>query len=175
MALDLGRRTGFAYGAPGDAPTSGTVLLADEELPIAHAFGNLISWLNMKIGVVRPSIIVRERPMTLQGFKNTSNGQKTIEAAFGFAAIVQGMAQRHGVCDEAVHYDTVRKHFLGKARMGTRKETKAFTIKRCHLLGYMPQNSVSDDRADACAIFDYAAAHRQPRALPLFGGKAEVA
>lgn len=173
LALDLGRRTGWAYGLVGDVPESGTVLLADDELPIDIAFGNLIAWLDTRMTEWHPSVIAREKPMHLQGFAHSKNGQTAVEAAFGFAAIVRGMARRFSVADKPAHYDTVRKHFIGKARTGTRQETKALVVQRCHLLGYMPRNSTSDDRADALANWDYAAA-TIPAELRLFGEQASA-
>lgn len=173
FALDLGTRTGFAFGPIGDVPRSGTVILKDRKEPRAVACGNLIAWLNEKWSVERPTLVVTEAPFSLQAFKDHANAETTVRMTFALHGIVEGMCARYGVEHEEFHPATIRKHFLGVARMGTRAESKRAVVQRCHVIGYMPKDCVDDNRADALATWDYAAATR-PAKLYLFGERARA-
>ncbi len=116
-------------------------------------------------------MIVNEAAMPLQAFKDRSNSQDAVMAAYGYAAIVEGMAVRFGIYARDLHPATVRKHFVGSGRLGDRATTKRAVVDRCHLLGYFPRECRDDNRGDACAMFDFAAAtygRMMPRELHLF-------
>jgi hypothetical protein len=173
FALDLAVRTGFAVGAPGACPRSGVVTLKRPgELP-AVAFSNLIAFLNDQLGE-GPDLIVKEAALPLQGFKDRSNSAAAVILAYGMHAIVEGMAGRFGIRVESVAAPTIRKHFIGRAKLGDRRATKHAVIDRCHLLKLMPRECVDDNRADALATWDFACATFGRRsfdapALRLFG------
>lgn len=158
LALDLGTRCGFAYGAPGAPPTSGTVLLKKKGESADVAFGNFIAFLQKQFESITPSLVVKEAPFSLQAFSDRGNSEAGVLMAFGLHAITRGMCQRYGITCEQVHAATIRKHLLGKARMGSREETKAAVVARCKLLGILPPDSDDDDRADALATHDFACA-----------------
>jgi Holliday junction resolvasome RuvABC endonuclease subunit len=172
LALDLATATGFAFGGDGACPVSGTVILKKPPEPQDVAFGNMQAWLTEKLESVRPVLIVKEAHLPLQGFRDRFNSQKSVEMALGLNGVVRGIAHRFGVPVEDIHPATVRKHFLGVGRVGNREETKAAVVKRCHMLKLMPATCFSHDRADALAIFSWAAAtygRRAPRELVMFG------
>jgi Holliday junction resolvasome RuvABC endonuclease subunit len=171
FALDLASRTGYALGAPGERPRSGCVVLKKSDDPPAVAFGNLIFWLNEQCSIERPELVVTEAPFSLQAFKAHSNAEATVRMTYGLHGVVAGMCNRFGLPLQEFHPATIRKHFIGKGRMGSRAESKAAVIQRCHLLGYMPKECRDDNRADALATWDYAGAIR-PAKLFLFGERA---
>lgn len=167
LALDLGTRCGFAYGAPGDHPTSGAVLLKKKGEPADVVFGNFIAFLQQTFDDVSPSLVVKEAPFSLQAFSERGNSEAGVLMAFGMHAITRGMCQRYGITCEQAYAATVRKHLLGKARMGTRDTTKAAVVERCKLLGILPADSNDDDRADALATHDWACANFGSRAASI--------
>jgi hypothetical protein len=171
FALDLAARTGFATGRAGERPRSGTVILKDPKEPRAVALGNLIDWLNERWSIEKPALVIKEAPFSLQAFKDHANAEATVLMTYGLHGIVEAMACRFGIECRDAHAATIRKHFLGVGRMGSRVEMKRAVIQRCHVLGYMPRDSHDDNRADALATWDYAAA-TVPSKLYLFGERA---
>lgn len=174
FALDLGQRCGFAVGR--STPVrSGTMILKTPSEPRAVAFSNLIAWLNEQWSRERPGLIVKEAPLPLQAFRDRRNSEAGVLMAYGLHGIVEAMGVRFGILVEQAHPATIRKHFVGKGRMGARAETKAAVINRCRVLGYIPRDCVDEDRADALAMWDFAASTHgvmAPTRLHLFGERA---
>ena len=178
FALDLATNTGFAVGAPGTRPRTGTIRLKRPDEPQDVAFGNLIYWLNEEWTRDRPQLVVKEAPFSLQAFKERTNSQSGVELAYGLHAIVRGMCSRFGVRCEQAHPATIRKHFIGTAKLGDRAATKAAVIQRCRLLKLVPADCNDDNRCDAAATHDYACAvlcRRPPGKLVMFGEEARYA
>lgn len=172
FALDLGQRCGFAASTVGDSPRSGAVRLKKPGEHRAVALGNLVAWLNEEWSRERPTLVVKEAPLPLQAYRDRGNSEAAVLMAYGLHGVVEAMAARFGLRLEQAHPATIRKHFIGKGRMGARKDTKAAVVQRAQLLGFMPKDCFDDDRADAIALYDWAAATHGGRAakvLHLFG------
>jgi hypothetical protein len=172
LALDLGVHMGVASGLPGDIPSSRTIILKKPKEPAAIAFSNLVAFLDGTFRADRPAKVFKEAALPLQAFRNLGNAAFTVRAALGFHAIVEAMCVRFGLECQDVPDRTVRRHFIGRANCGNRQATKAAIIQRCHLLGYMPRDAHDDNRADACALFDFASAtfgKSRDKTLHLFG------
>lgn len=159
FTLDLGVTTGFARGKPGDAPTSGTVRLKKPSESIDIAFANLIAFLCQEFETGRPALVVKEKMLSLQAYAVIGNAESTVRAHGGYHAIVEGICVRYGIAWDDVADSTTRKHFLGRAHMGSREETKAAVVARCQLLGLIPKDCKEDNRADACCVHDWACAN----------------
>lgn len=159
FCLDLGVTSGFAKGRPGDAPVSGTVRLKKPGESIDIAFANLISFLCEQFEVDRPALVVKEKMLSLQAYASIGNAEKTVRAHAGYHAIVEAVCVRFGIEWDDIADSTARKHFLGRAHMGARDETKAAVVARCQLLGLIPKDCKDDNRADACCIHDWACAN----------------
>lgn len=175
MALDMGVNLGVARGAPGTIPESCSVRLKQPSQGGAVAMANLVAFLQTTFTSGRPSILVKEAPLALQGFANMGNAEKTVRLTYGLHGVAEAMAIRFGIPWHEVHDATARKHFLGRGRLGSRSETKAAVIARCHLLGYFGTTITNEDRADACCVWDWACAtlaRTAPRDLHLFGERA---
>lgn len=158
-AMDLAVRTGFAFGeADGAVPASGSVVLKRPAEHAAVAFGNLIAFLNKEFVAHRPATVVVEAMLPLQAYVTLGNGEAVVNMARGLHAIVTGMCNRFGIAWMDVADSKVRKHFIGRGRMGSRDDTKRAVIRRCHLLKLMPADCHDDNRADALAVWDWAAA-----------------
>lgn len=182
LTLDLGNRTGWCFGAAGEKPTSGAWLLREKWESRDAAMGTLIKRLDELCRSQRPKLIVREAPLSIAALlarpRRTGApqlNQASVEFAYGQQAIVEGMANRYSIdMPMMVWPATVRKHFLDRANMGKRKDTKEAVVERCRLLGYLPRGKYDEDQADACAMWDWAAAtygRRSPQMLHLFGEK----
>lgn len=172
FCLDLAQRCGFAAGPVGDIPRSGAVLLKKPGEHRAIALGNLIAWMNTEWSRERPALVVKEAPLPLQAYRDRGNSEAAVLMAYGLHGVVEAMCSRFGLRLEQAHPATIRKHFIGKGRMGARDATKAAVVQRAQLLGFMPKDCFDEDRADAIAVWDWAAAHfggRAANVLHLFG------
>lgn len=170
-ALDIATVCGFCLGEAGAIPQSGSVRLKRPGEPPEVAAFNMRAFLRDRFTLERFDLLAVEH------FMNPA-AQKSADAVilqimcFG-VAVAEGMAR--GMRIEAPYPSTVRKHFLGRANMGERKETKAAVLNRAKALGYVPRDCRDTDRSDACAVFDFAAAtyaRTRPRELVLFGERA---
>jgi len=167
-ALDIATVCGFAFGDAGAIPQSGSVRLKRPGEPPEIAAFNMRAFLRDRFTLKRFDLLA------LEHFLNPA-AQKSADAVilqimcFG-VAVAEGMAR--GMRIEAPYPSTVRKHFLGRANMGERKDTKAAVLNRARALGYIPRDCKDDNRADAVALYDFAAAtyaRVPPRELVLFG------
>ena len=127
----------------------------------------------------RPELVIYEAPLPIGALMDVGDdgkigyrsSPKTISLLNGLADGVEVICGPYGIRTAIGNVQTVRKHFLGQARP---EEPKAAVIKRCHLMGLMPDDCYDDNRADALALWDYAAAtygRRAPAELVLFGGR----
>jgi hypothetical protein len=172
-ALDIATVCGFAFGDAGAIPQSGSVRLKRPGEPPEVAAFNMRAFLRDRFTLERFDLLA------LEHFLNPA-AQKSADAVilqimcFG-VAVAEGMAR--GIRIEAPQPATIRKHFIGRANMGERKDTKAAVLNRAKALGYVPHDCKDDNRADACALFDFAAAtyaRAQARELVMFGEVANV-
>ena len=178
MTLDLATNTGFAIGPAGQIPRSGTVRLKKREDEQSRAARNLGCFLRDTFALERPDILVYEAALPAAAMLGMGNASETADMAWQLVGVVEAICGCYGVRTIAANVQTVRKHFTGRARWGDRSSAKHAVIDRCHLLGYFPRNCRDDNRADACALFDWAAATYAPksaRPFALFGQPAEVA
>jgi Holliday junction resolvasome RuvABC endonuclease subunit len=172
LALDLGIRCGFCLGHSGEPTESGTWLLKRPKEAPAVAFGNLLEALASQFVRCKPDLVVKEAPLNLVAMKSPLD----VAMAYGMSAIVYAICRRFGVRCEDVADSTVRKHFTGKGRWGDRALTKRRVLERCWQLAYFPRDVYDEDRADACAVYDWAVAtlaRSPPRVLTLFPPQAE--
>lgn len=158
FALDLAVNTGWALGAPGDVPLSGAVRLKKPGEPRDVSFANLVAFLADRFGDERPALVVKEQMMALEAFRTIGNAESTVRLHAGLHAIVEAMCVRFGIPWREASDSTVRKHFVGKGRLGDRASTKAAVVTRCHVLRLMPRDCTDDNRADALAVHDWACA-----------------
>jgi hypothetical protein len=167
-ALDIATTCGFCFGDAGTIPQSGSVRLKRPGEPPEVAAFNMRAFLRDRFTLERFDMLA------LEHFLNPV-AQKSADAVilqimcFG-VAVAEGMAR--GMRIEAPHAATIRKHFIGRANMGERKDTKAAVLNRAKALGYLPRDSKDDNAADAAALFDFAAAtyaRVPPRDLVFFG------
>lgn len=167
LALDIATVTGYAIGVAGEIPRSGSVRLKKS---IDHLF---VAPFNM--GCFIRDIFALDKPdlVAIEHFLNPI-AQKSADAiilqlmCFGAAIYV---CMSHGVRIQTAMPATIRKHFCGAANAGKRADTKRMVLNRAKSLRYIPADCTDDNRADACALFDYASAifgRVQPKELVMF-------
>lgn len=171
-ALDLGVRSGFAYGKPGETPRAGAVVLKPKGEHRAVAFSNLIATLGEQWSADRPELVVKERWWGLGASGERGNSQDVVYMHVGLHAIVEGMCGRFGIAWREAADSTIRKHFIGRGRMGSRDETKEAVKQRCRVLGLMPKDPAAplyddDNIADALAVHDWACATYAKRSVSM--------
>jgi hypothetical protein len=154
LALDLGKRCGFAFGAPREIPRSGAWVLGGEGDPHGVIFNNLVHALELCFRDDRPDLIIKEQNRSLQIAGRVKRNEASIAVTYGLHSMVQMMATRFGIRLLDAHIDTVRVHFLGHAR-GGREVINPEIVNRAHLLGYFPKTKYDEDRGNACAIWDF--------------------
>ena len=165
LALDLGLRTGWAFGEAGKHPSSGSdkVRLVD-----------MIKWLDEMLRGERPELVVTEAPLPLRAYRRLGTSELSVYDALKRAGIVEAMCGRWKIARREVDVLKVRKHFTGASSHGGREESKRAVIMRCRQLGYVAADETDDDRCDALAIWDWAGvrvAGKQPKVLHMFGGQ----
>jgi len=193
LALDLGStKTGFAIGEAGSMPErNGSVKLRKSTQDAEFALSEVGKFLRDQFFMFeasRPDVVIVEDFLSklTQGGSNA----RTIMVLGQMHGAVRGVAGLWGIDVRAVHGNTIKKHFIGaisaapktkggataRARQEARQKTKEAIFARAVTLGYIPRGANYDeDRADACAVFDYASAvmfRMPPSGFQMFGGAA---
>jgi len=157
--LDLGVRTGVAFGVAGAAPTVTAVKLKKPGEHRAVVFKTLLDFLVRAFEQSPPCLVAKESMLQTAALLKLSGGSDdNIRVHAGLHAVVEAVCGRYGVPWTEVADSTVRKHFLGVAKLGDRKSTKAAVVARCHLLGLLGKAVHDDNMADAVAVHDWATA-----------------
>lgn len=173
LALDLGVRLGFCLGSPeggASATVSDAKILRTPHEPSNMGLATLLDWLNKLIVKDKPILVVKEKRLTFMGFERKKTSADTMDSQIKLHGIVEAMCGFHGVEFRDVARPTICKHFIGTGAL-KRKEGKLAVIQRARLLGYVPKSCIDDDRCDAVALWDWAAAHSAD-VLHLFGEEA---
>lgn len=182
MAFDLGIRTGFACGRAGSKPRVQTWILKRPGDPVSVAIKNFGRTLRDVLSVETPDLIIREDFLHPSVHKS---GDAAI-ASIKMDGAIELMAGLWGVRDESVNVNAVRKHFCDRSsamprtrgektareKAAARQATKDMVLNRAKTLGYLPRDCFDDNKADACAIFDFACATYagvRPSELVMFG------
>lgn len=168
LALDIATTTGFALGKAGAIPRSGSVRLKKPGEPPEIAAWNLRCFLRDQFVLDRPDLAVVEHFLHPIGQKSGDAVILQLMCVGAALAELIGSQVRY----EMPHASTVRKHFIGAANMGDRAKTKAAVVRRAQALGYVDRDCRDTDRADACALWDWACAtycNFRPEKLVLFG------
>ena len=176
LALDLATSTGFAIGDPlahrvvtpleaaaGDnvKPVSGRFVVARPKTDLGPFLVGFEDWLTGIFDEHRVTQVVFEMPW-IGAVKDPrtdrcilSASQTTLRKLTGLAGMTEAVAHRRGLSEDDIweaNNASVRKHFIGKGK-GKRDELKRLTIEACQVRGWDP---MTDDEADALALFDYA-------------------
>ncbi|MDC7784806.1 hypothetical protein PQJ75_00875 [Rhodoplanes sp. TEM] len=156
LALDVAKRLGWAYGAPGQKPTSGSVRLItpkqEEGIPEGElrraVYRSLRRWLSDFLIVNRTRMVTYESPVASMIHGNTN--VQTVRLLIGMAEHVEevvpdGVELREGGISE------IRKYFIGTGRP-PKNQGKKMVMARCAALGWQ---YADDNAADALALWAY--------------------
>lgn len=183
LALDPADRMGWAFGLAGTIPVSGSVRLRKSGDPVALGAANMGCFIRDIVGKYGvPDIIAPERYLEIPG---QASNDAAVSQLLKHGAIY-AMIGLMGVRLASPTVSEVRKHFCGKTTAAPRRRqkrtnreryddriaTNMMVLNRAILTGYLPVESVDFDRANACAVWDWAsviAARRAPRELLMFG------
>jgi hypothetical protein len=117
LALDLASQTGFAIGAVGGRPISGTVRFASAGASHEAIFADALGWMSDMCKGYEPTTIVWEAPLPTSFSRGNSN-VKTTTLLYGLPAVVGAAAYLRGIYD-------VRKAHQGRAQSFHRIESEA--------------------------------------------------
>lgn len=154
LALDVAKKTGFAFGPSNEAPQTGSVQFGRGGSSMAATFAECRRWLKRFLEN-NPSIemVVFESPL-VPGMMRGKTNISTVRQLIGLVAVVEEFLFDTGGYDvREARVADIRTHFLGSNRH-KRDMAKALTLTRCRQLGW----HVSDtDAADAAALWHYQA------------------
>lgn len=185
--LDIATCTGFVLGEPGTKPRYDLWRLkkpSDHYDVVGGEMGRKIRDLCF-LADSRPDLIVFEAP--IPPYQSQGDGDRKDPIRRSIESILvpqravgglQAVAACYGIEVLPANMQTVRKHFTGKARWGSSKETKAAVIARCVALGYVAPGFKDDNVCDALALWDWACATRArhvPRDLIMHGERPSAA
>lgn len=157
--LDLGTRCGIAFGVAGKPPTVTALRLKKPGDHRAVAFGKLQRFLVDAFEQSRPALVAKESMLHMAALAKLSGGSDdNIRMHAGLHAVVEAVCWQYDVPWTEAADSTIRRHFIGKAKLGDRVSTKAAVVARCHLLGLMPKDCHDDNLADALACHNWATA-----------------
>jgi hypothetical protein len=157
LALDIATTSGAAFAKPGGEPVwqhrrFGKV--GAESGAVGALFGQ---WLAELIVAYAPVWMVFESPYIPPGLNNAA-----VRRLYGMAMIAEATAWGCGTIEvREVDTASVTKYFTGQSRWGSREGKKAATKRVCERHGWAP---VTEDEADALAVFAYAEAMLFPAA-----------
>lgn len=161
LAIDAARRLGYAYGAAGTKPISGSIECAQEGASRGAIFSGAGRWITKFIAQNPVDVLAIEAPLPgsfVQGQTNIS----TATILLGLPAVLEFMAFQLKVYRHIrINQASVKKHFVGQGK----GDQKAAIMAKCRALGWIEKDDVdqSFDRSDALAVWSYVEADVAPR------------
>jgi hypothetical protein len=168
LALDIATTIGIAVGEVGGSPKAWSETIGKKSDDDDLLFSRALSLTSRLISQHEPDLIA---------YEGAVGGDRTSHYLVGIIANVRGCARNRGIETISCNIGAIRKHFIGRhitsadyphlpksrRKAQARKDAKLEVQKRCKLLGY---GDLAEDPADACAVWDYAAATRGRQAMP---------
>jgi hypothetical protein len=152
LAIDAARRLGYAYGAAGGKPSSGSIECASEGASRGAIFSGAGRWITGFISANPVDVLAIEAPLPgsfVQGHTNIS----TATILLGMPAVLEFMAYQLKVYRHVrVNQASVKKHFVkGQG------DQKPAILAKCRALGWIGKDDAdqSFDRSDALAVWSY--------------------
>lgn len=159
LALDNATVVGLSVDGPKDfcPVTKSHALPSAAKVGRPKHFYAFAELLHDAIKEYSPDILAFETPLNLGskfGFARTEG----FELAFGYAALIQAIAEQHDL--QCVDYTVaqIRAHFLGRGRI-PKGEGKKLVFERCKLLGWDVKGY---DESDSAALWSLAKAKLNP-------------
>lgn len=161
LAIDAARRMGWAYGAAGSKPISGSIECAIEGASRGAIFSGAGRWITAFISANEVDVLAIEAPLP-GSFVQGQTNIKTATILLGLPAVLEFMAYQLKVYRHVrVNQASVKKHFVGHG-IGEQKPT---IMAKCRALGWVGKDDAdqSFDRSDALAVWSFVEADVAPR------------
>jgi hypothetical protein len=164
LALDVSKsNTGWAFGLPGDKPTSGVERFGVAGSTDDDTWRAAMVWLSRHMDALQPGIVAIEAAImsSAPGQGGFTNPQSQA-VLWGLQAVMRTVvkAKMPGRA-QLVNVSSARKIFTGKGQYH-KGEAKPAVQARCLELGWLDAASMSPDRADALCVFAFVAAQESP-------------
>jgi hypothetical protein len=164
LALDPAEyRIGWALGESGTLPKVGLYKLRAKDERTEEAVERFANWLMELIMREQVGLVTVEQFLPSGALKGRTT-DATREGAIGLNYAARAVTAICGRPFRSIAPATIRVHFIGKASMGGRDETKRAVIKQAQLLGYLAKDCMDPDMADAAALWDFSTSHFARRA-----------
>jgi hypothetical protein len=182
LALDVATTTGWAYGRPGDRPSFGRFRSGKPRPKGEGNAGEVLAqfrgWLERHCDYWRPGMMVFEAPYVprvtptrvrtrgghLVATMPSSSAPIDIHVLrrlIAMCGLVEMVAYERAIPCREEASNVICRHFTGNGSWGGRANKKAATQKMCSVYGWP---GVSEDEADALALWVYAEAVLFPKA-----------
>jgi hypothetical protein len=167
VGLDIATRTGFAIGAPGYKPHSGSVVLRDERHGerMDQAWLNMFRFLEAEHHRGPIALIAKEKMLHIFVLAKLKNRAENTELQMKIHGVVELFCRLFEIPWTEIAVASARKHFIGIPGTGDRTETKQLVLDRCKLLGLVERDCDNFDRSDALAVHDWACANYGRRSI----------
>jgi hypothetical protein len=190
LALDVATTTGWAYGAPGGRPDfgrfrSGRPRPRNSDGNGGEVLAQFRTWLDRHCDDWQPAMMVFEAPYVPRVTPTrvrTRGGHlvattpsvsapidiHVLRRLIAMCGLVEMVAHERAIPCREEASNVICRHFTGNGSWGGRANKKLATQKMCAVYGWP---GVSEDEADALALWVYAEAVLYPRARsagPLF-------
>jgi len=161
LALDVSASiTGWAYGFPGDLPTSGYVSWRRDGDTEDDVFRRGANWLHMQMMAMSPGIVAIEAPIKASGFGQTNAASQAMLIGLQgvLRYVVKAKLPGRAVL---VASATARKTFTGRGPFPG-GEAKAAVQAEVLRRGWLEADELQPDRCDALCLWAHMAAQQLP-------------
>lgn len=159
LALDVSKSaTGWAYGAPGEVPTSGVYRLGAAGATEDEVWRNGLVWLNTQMQVMNPDIVAIEAAWEGNGGRSAHTSTMLLGLQAVMRAVVKARKPGRALM---MNVSTARKVFTGRGSYAS-GEAKAAVQAECLRRGWLTAENLDPDRADALCVWCAAAAQQLP-------------
>jgi hypothetical protein len=147
LALDIATRMGWALGAPGTVPSTGSVTFGSNDASNGARFHHAAQWAVKMFNENDVDILTIEDQLSPQAFKH----RQAAKLLYGFPAVIKERAYERGIYDVERSVADVRGLFIRRRHLKS-ADAKAAVMRRCRQLGW---DVCDHNAADACALWAY--------------------
>jgi crossover junction endodeoxyribonuclease RuvC len=162
LALDLSKTsTGFAYGFPNEQPRSGSVRFGTPQHSEAEVGAKALVWLTTELPAMAgymPDIVAIEAAWEGNGDRSSHTSTVLLGLQFLMQSVAFLKTRRTPLM---VNVASARKVFTGRGTYG-KGEAKDAVQAECLRRGWLTPENVQADRADALAVWCFAASQHLP-------------
>lgn len=161
LALDISKNgCGWAFGLPGDLPSSGVEAMGKDWDTDDKVFRNGLVWLSQIMGKRQPEVVGIEAPFKSSGHGNTNPASQAM--LVGLQGVMRAVVfAKLGRPALLIASATARKTFTGRGTYAS-GEAKAAVQAEVARRGWLSWGDMQADRADALCLWGHLAAQQIP-------------